>query len=421
MTVYAPDIIDSTPSPVWTPPEFEPVPFEAPFDPPQIPYSSPVWESPPEEVPPQESPISEPPNADSPSEPPVDSPIEFPPDNPDNPDSPIESPNIEVPQAAPAVVCAGVAPILGFNENGTVVANCWQGYWVIPSSVSLDAVNYNIEGRIVVRGDFTLEEGASLSWRGFPGETDSRPDIPLKRFESMSHATSGRAFILSHVNVTGTLTVRGTIHVNISDANLEQIIGDVDPANPKRVVGQRIVESDNDLQPIQLQTASGSSESCRIVGVSTEASRTASGRGQLSAIFTIDDSNCVEAGSKKKNNDSRKIAAIVAPIVVACVILGVILLAVMSRKTDWFKAAVRPFSRRKFNTISASAGMLSSGSADLMDMSDGPQVEEDVVSSEGQQPSQEQDRELSASLESSPDTPSSSLERHSDIAPEDSY
>lgn len=217
--------------------------------------------------------------------------------------------------------CPGVAPVM--DDTPTP---CEDGYWVLNQTISLNASNYNIEGRIQILGDFTLPIGASLSWKGFLKTEDSHPEFQ----------TQGD-FILSHVNVTGNLTILGDIHVDISPENLEKLIGPVDTSQPQKRVAQPITESDN-TPTITLLASTAPTQNCRKVAVSTESS-VSNGRSTLSAVFSIDDSGC----KKKKTN----VAAIVAPIVCVCVLIIVVIVVVLATKSEMVKSFFRPFHKRK--------------------------------------------------------------------------
>lgn len=235
--------------------------------------------------------------------------------------------------------CPGVAP----SGGGDV---CEGGYWLFNSSLALDVHGYEIEGRILIDGDFNLTSGAMLRWKGFAKKNDSFPqNVPAQS-----------TFVLSFVNVTGTATLTGSVVVEIDPTNLDGIVGPVDPKDPKRAIEQPIFESQN-AATLSLNTASVKpSQSCRKVSMSVKSSNTASGRQTLSAYFAIDDSNC--------NKKSNKLVQILVPIFVILVVFLVILIVVLATKTEVFKIIFRPFvARKRVNQARASVVTMSSEEA----------------------------------------------------------
>jgi hypothetical protein len=224
------------------------------------------------------------------------------------PDHPVVQP--EDPQ------CAGVAPILSYSVSGapSAYASCWRGYWLIPSSVNMSYTGYNIEGRVFVQGNFDLLEGASLAWRGFEASNDSRPDLPL--------APNGdlRPYWLSHVNVTGNLTIvaGSSIFVDLPRSEIDVLLGPIDLANPIRSVSQMIAESSNLATEVTLLLNPTLNDNCRQFSVSTSTGTIeANGRFMLSLLIQTDDSGC-NPKSKKSNS--------VVKIVVPCVVIGTLLI-----------------------------------------------------------------------------------------------
>jgi hypothetical protein len=269
--------------------------------------------------------------------------------------------------------CPGEAPELG---NATF-APCWRGYWLINGSVELSATRYNIEGRIQIWGNFTLLPAASLSWKGFARENDSHPEFQ----------TTGD-FVLSHVNVTGELTVEGSIFFVVNSENLQHIFGAADPKQTKRSVSQKIVESSNPT-PITLIASGGSTSDCRKLSVRTESETTSTGRASLNAVFDIDDSGCFPPKKRNKN-----IAVIVAPTVVVGVLLIVAIIAVLSLKSDTFKHIFRPYHKRKMAQRD-SLVLRDAGSAAVSDVESGPNSHREVL--EGDRSSTEQNEEFDSS------------------------
>lgn len=268
-------------------------------EPSETPSGSPLDPISPPDFNPNFSPLNEPNASEPATEPqeelsysPIDNPISGEPSSNGPPDPPIN-------------ICAGIAPVLRNSSSGQVVAPCWNGYWVIDSNMTLNATNYNIEGRIEIRGDFTVEMTGSLLWSGFASTNDSRPDIPL------SPDGIHRSYLLSFINVTGTVDVKGAINVAISETQMEAIVG---RTGGKRSGSQLILEASHMISPVKL-TLPSSTATCRKIEAATGVVPAPSGRSSLLMTLTLDDSACV---NKKKIN----IAAIVA----SCVVVGVLLI-----------------------------------------------------------------------------------------------
>lgn len=226
-----------------------------------------------------------------------------------------------------------------------VGASCGSdGFWSVSSSVSVSSSSLNIDGLIHIQGDFHLASGASLLWQGL--NTSELPTTfvaqSAKRNVAASLVTVSSSLItLSFVNVTGNVTLDGTVTVNLTSSDLDQIIGPVDSSQLTRTASQPIIESNNVVSGPTLDASVVPSQSCRKVGVGTGSSASTSNptRSTLNAIFTIDDTGC----NTKSNN---LLVEIIVPVIVGVIVIILIIVILLSCRSETFKNIIRPYRAR---------------------------------------------------------------------------